>query len=249
MPVLLDIDYVLNSSDMPLTTRQGDHHELIYVLDSGYRLELGQDLYDAAIGDVFYAPPGMPHGPRVRRDLSIRLITLCWEGEFTAHSRRVVDADRTLLIQLRWLADCHRRQEPGTASLEASLLHTILHTYMWLSQDMEPPATASFSRLVMGHMRRDIHRPILMEEIAKLMDVSVYQLIRRFKREVGRTPGAWLQQERVTKAMNLLKATDLPLKTITEEVGIRSEVHLRRLIKRESGMSPTDFRLAKSLQA
>lgn len=65
---------------------------------------------------------------------------------------------------------------------------------------------------------------------------------RRFRAETGSTPHAWVTQQRVLAAEELLEATDHPVEWIAREVGFGNAATLRQHFSRLRGISPQQYR-------
>jgi AraC-like DNA-binding protein len=78
--------------------------------------------------------------------------------------------------------------------------------------------------------------------IAREMKIHRATLFRAFVAAFGMTPSSYLQSRRVHHAMELLKNTDIPIKEVSNQVGLNDANYLARLLVRTCGMSPRQFR-------
>ncbi|WP_199443492.1 GlxA family transcriptional regulator [Umezawaea beigongshangensis] len=105
------------------------------------------------------------------------------------------------------------------------------------------PATAQVPltrTLVWAQQRLD--RPLSVAMLAAHANTSVTTMHRRFRAELGTTPLAWLTAERVELARRLLERGALGLDAIAQRSGLGSGANLRALVKRHTGLSPSDYR-------
>ena len=58
-----------------------------------------------------------------------------------------------------------------------------------------------------------------------------------------------LLEERLTRACNLLRTTEMPLKAVAAAVGFSNEFYFNRLFAREYGRPPGEFRRREKIQA
>jgi len=79
-------------------------------------------------------------------------------------------------------------------------------------------------------------------EIGKRSGLSYVQFIRRFRAYFGITPTECLKLLRIRRAKELLKETTLPVKKISDFCGFENEYYFSNYFKKNTGMSPTDFR-------
>ncbi|MFE9865316.1 GlxA family transcriptional regulator [Streptomyces sp. NPDC005506] len=87
-----------------------------------------------------------------------------------------------------------------------------------------------------------LDRPILLRDMAQQQSMSVRTFTRRFREEVGISPGQWLTQQRVERARGLLEATDLSIDQVARESGFGTATSLRQHIQVALGVSPTVYR-------
>ncbi len=78
--------------------------------------------------------------------------------------------------------------------------------------------------------------------LAKRAAVSDRTLLRKFISEVGVTPKAWLQKERISEAQRLLEATETPLEGIAEAVGYSTIGAFRTAFRQTAGVAPATYR-------
>ncbi len=82
-----------------------------------------------------------------------------------------------------------------------------------------------------------------MEEIADYVQLSKFHLTREFKKEIGTTPGNYLTQVRMRKAIELLIFSQhLTIEEIAIQVGYNNGNYFSKVFKREIGVSPKGYR-------
>jgi len=94
-------------------------------------------------------------------------------------------------------------------------------------------------------MIQHISDPLSIEHIADQMNMSKYHFIRTYKKMTGATPGEDFRKIRIEEAANLIGATDLPLKEISEITGFANEYHFNRVFKKVMGVPPGEYREKK----
>ena len=80
------------------------------------------------------------------------------------------------------------------------------------------------------------------DDLARGVGLSKRTLARRIETSSGETPVGMVQRIRVQEAIYLVQTTSLPLSEITSHVGYAEPATLRRLIRKRTGRSPSDFR-------
>jgi len=67
---------------------------------------------------------------------------------------------------------------------------------------------------------------------------------RRFRADMGTTPAAWLNRQRLIRAQQLLEQTDLGLETIAQETGFGTAAVMRHHFVKVLQTSPQAYRRA-----
>ncbi|MEU3702347.1 helix-turn-helix domain-containing protein [Streptomyces anulatus] len=87
-----------------------------------------------------------------------------------------------------------------------------------------------------------LDRPILLRDMAEHEAMSVRTFTRRFREEVGISPGQWLTQQRVERARHLLESTDLSIDQVARDAGFGTATSLRQHLQAALGVPPTAYR-------
>ncbi|WP_221799776.1 helix-turn-helix domain-containing protein [Oceanobacter mangrovi] len=87
-----------------------------------------------------------------------------------------------------------------------------------------------------------IDQPILLAELAALVDLSEYHFARMFKQSQGLAPHQYVMQQRLQLAQQLLQHTRLPLTDIAGRCGFSSSSHFSNRFRQTFGMAPSAFR-------
>ncbi|MEE4236241.1 MAG: helix-turn-helix domain-containing protein, partial [Anderseniella sp.] len=65
---------------------------------------------------------------------------------------------------------------------------------------------------------------------------------RRFKQATGEPPLAYLHKLRIDAAKHLLEADFKTVQQVCYEVGYEDQAHFRKLFKRHTGLTPTEYK-------
>ena len=87
-----------------------------------------------------------------------------------------------------------------------------------------------------------VGKPFRLEDLAEALTVSTRTLIRHFKDATGGTPSGYTQALRLQRAKHLLEETPMSLDAIAEQVGYGDSSTLRRAVRRDTGLSPAEYR-------
>lgn len=88
----------------------------------------------------------------------------------------------------------------------------------------------------------NLHRPVTLGELAAQEATSTRTFTRRFRDEIGTSPGRWLTRQRVERACALLESTDLLVDEIAVASGFGTAGSMRLHLQAELGVSPTSYR-------
>lgn len=87
-------------------------------------------------------------------------------------------------------------------------------------------------------------REIDIQQVADTVSLSRKTLERRFREQLGATPGEMMRRARIRKAVRLISETDMPLVEVAIDAGFTSISQLSRDIKQATGKTPTQIRRA-----
>lgn len=87
-----------------------------------------------------------------------------------------------------------------------------------------------------------LHEPIQLRDMAQREAMSVRTFTRRFREEVGVSPGQWLTQQRVERARQLLESSDLPVDQVARNAGFGTAQSMRQHLQATLGVPPTVYR-------
>lgn len=90
-------------------------------------------------------------------------------------------------------------------------------------------------------MARHLRRSFQLAELADHPAVSARTISRRFKAATGEPPLRYVQLLRIETAKRLLEGSGLGVDAVCERVGYGDLSTFRRLFKRETGVSPSEY--------
>ncbi len=101
---------------------------------------------------------------------------------------------------------------------------------------------------VFSHIISNFTKPISLEEIASVANLSPTSFCRYFKEITQKTLVEVVNGYRLEKACSLLKITDLPLQQICFDCGFGDIPHFYKSFKKVTGMSPNKYRKANRIR-
>jgi AraC-like DNA-binding protein len=136
------------------------------------------------------------------------------------------------------LADPRVRCDPCTM---AAAVHALILQLISNARERERQTQSPVERAI-DELLADPAAPWSLKSLAERHDISREHLTRVFQQRLGQPPGAWLNQERVAKAMQLLRLTDISVRDVAMQAGFSSTHTLARQIKDRTGCSPLQIR-------
>lgn len=89
---------------------------------------------------------------------------------------------------------------------------------------------------------KHLAQPITVSALSSQLALSPKTLARRIKAATGISPIKFIQRRRLSHAAQLLESTALSIETVAAQVGYQDSTALRKLIKREFGVTPSTLR-------
>ncbi|MFC0682064.1 GlxA family transcriptional regulator [Lysobacter korlensis] len=113
------------------------------------------------------------------------------------------------------------------------------------SQYIEAPIAAapddSFAR-VTEWMLHHLDQDLTVDQLARKALMSSRTFARRFRADMGTTPAAWLNRQRLIRAQQLLEQTDSGLETIAQQTGFGTAAVMRHHFLKVLQTTPTAYR-------
>jgi AraC-like DNA-binding protein len=135
-------------------------------------------------------------------------------------------------------------RDPGDMAHGAPLL-ALVHDL--LGQHAGPPDPASIDArvrqavmAVKAYVDANYASPIRLDALAEISGLGVFQLIRGFRAATGLTPYAYVEQLRIRRALEMLRA-GVRASLVAHETGFSDQSHLTRHIKRVLGVPPATY--------
>ncbi|MGW0842671.1 GlxA family transcriptional regulator [Streptomyces sp. NPDC002787] len=111
----------------------------------------------------------------------------------------------------------------------------------YIQRPLPEPQTATTTAARAWALGR-LHEPIQLRDMAARESMSVRTFTRRFREEVGVSPGQWLTQQRVERARHLLESTDLSIDQVAHDAGFGTAQSMRQHLQGTLGVTPTAYR-------
>lgn len=176
----------------------------------------------------------------------------------------------TTVAELR-VRDPWTTQDPFVTSLERALIYTLdeaqfadslasehliltLLSHLAITYGGMRPAAGALNgalspsklRLAQAIMLEELTQPISLADLARLCDLSPSHFSRAFKRATGQSPSLWLARQRVSRAKDFLRRSELTLAEIAYGCGFADQSHFTRTFSRHVGQPPGVWRRLRS---
>jgi AraC family transcriptional regulator len=88
-----------------------------------------------------------------------------------------------------------------------------------------------------------LHEQLNLETLAAVAGVGMWTFTRHFRESFGRTPHAYIIEQRVDRARRLLAQSSMPIKEVASVCGFADQAHMTRLFQTHLQTTPAMLRL------
>ncbi len=113
----------------------------------------------------------------------------------------------------------------------------------YIDTPVQECASDSFS-IVAEWMLENIAEDLTVDQLARKALMSSRTFARRFRAEMGTTPAAWLNRQRIIRAQQLLERSDLGLESVAQQTGFGTAAVMRHHFLKVLQTTPTNYRRA-----
>lgn len=125
-------------------------------------------------------------------------------------------------------------------------LFILLHRQINVKPKGKTHALMEEMNIAVRFFHENYNKQICIEDYAIDHNMSVSWFIRNFKEYTQMTPAQYILSLRISNAQTLLESTNYNVTEIAEMIGYDNPLYFSRIFKKQSGMSPSEFR--KQLQ-
>lgn len=97
---------------------------------------------------------------------------------------------------------------------------------------------------LLAFIEQHLDQDLRVEDLADRVSLSAGHFSRRFRVAVGESPIAYLRRQRIERARQLLRETDLPIGAVALQVGFNDFSYFARTFRAAVGVTPREFRAA-----
>lgn len=235
---------------MPAGLRLNEHAhkpgQICFILEGEYQEQAGGRKHWLRPGTLQFHAPGERHSNLFssESDALTLLISIDPDRWVQIAPPRPIVADALLRNcayeirrELRCVDDTARAALEGWAMLSLSgVARRAQH-----GRDCEPP----WLREAVTIIERKVGEPISLRTIAADIGVHRATLAAAFRRFRKVSVGEWIRQRRVQHVMRTLVSSRMSLCEMATEFGFHDQAHMNRVFRKETGISPGAYRLAR----
>ncbi len=199
-------------------------------------------LSDDSIG-LLYIHFSVPVTP-VAKEERENAFSVCLTSGKTALIKSVNDGEKAITKALREVVENKKSTEP-LSSLNASIALTKVisllcfplikeHSSISIADNPYPPAIEKSLDFIKHHFSEKITIP----DLCSVSFVSPQHLIRLFKKHLGFSPIEFVNRNKIARAIEMLRSTELSVKEIAYALGFDNPNYFSRLFMKEVGLSP-----------
>lgn len=100
-------------------------------------------------------------------------------------------------------------------------------------------------RRVLELIEARLHEALSLEDMANVAGLGVCTFSRRFRETQGRAPHAFVIDQRVKRAQQLLTIGDLAVKEVAASCGFADQAHMARVLRARLGLTPAKLRASR----
>lgn len=246
---------LVTQADYHMVRSQGrNDYQLLYVADGCAYFIIGGQHIRANAGDFIIYSPHTPQHYHYHLSENPDIYWVHFVGQFSERilndlhllTNRVLSAQTSNSITRIWFRMIRELtlKQPGHELFVVSQLTEILTR---LTRLMAPPNTTELrsQQIIMDaieYISNELSKPLTVQELSRLLGVSVSWLNVKFKAYTGMPPMQYIITQKIAHAEHLLYTTDYPIAEIAQICGYDDPLYFSRLFHRHTKMSPREYR-------
>lgn len=219
-----------------------------------FRLPNGQEL-SLHPGTAIVIEPGTPHDYAISEQVAKWHITYChfhprpewrplleWPQAGTGVGNLTLGP--TVEIQVAdQLSRAGFYSRSGQKHAELRAMHALDDALLWCDTQ-NPSASVLDARIirVMEHIDQHLADPLRIPDLARVSHLSPSRFAHVFSRQLGVSPAAYVDGQRMALARQLINLTGKPISEIARTVGFHDPLHFSTRFRQVTGQSPSAYR-------
>ena len=228
------------SSQWRMKSHRHENPELIVILDGILFIkEPDGTSHKGSLGDIFIYPAGCWHEEESDKHDPVETIFFGFTGTTCTMIKSLDDVDGRIRNLSQWIWNSRQESYPNSPSINQAFFEAIGEEFLRLEH--QPSLKTAFSD-IRAFVHKNIDRTITLDDLAAHVNMSKFHFVREYKKRTGQSPMAYVRGVRIDEAKNLIRSTNLPLKSIADMVGFANEYQLSSIMRRNAKHPPSYFR-------
>ncbi|MDD5688210.1 MAG: AraC family transcriptional regulator [Elusimicrobia bacterium] len=232
--------YVAPASDWGGDNHYHSYNEMLVILNGSINVRILKKNICANTGDILFYPAGVSHNDRPDSSNPPEFIFLLWKEKGKLEVPVLThDINQKIRFLAQWL---YQKSQPISFHrnlLKKNIFEVILAELIEISKSKEEhPVISKVRSFMIDHLKEHL----TLESLAEYVGMSKNYFLITYKKLTRRTPMDDLRIIRIETAKNMIFTTDLPLKTISTEVGFVNVYHFSEVFTKHFGIPPGHFR-------
>lgn len=238
--------------------------ELCVSLDGGCMMQHGEDWLRLSAGEVCLLIPGIIHNEMPDKLGPYKAIWLAADSKQVVVHVFVRDYSQDLLLfegnkfeydlNLQSILDHLKPNQNSTEPRQVDLIKTyvmqlLLYTLRKLGEAPIGGRSEHWKTTVVKeiyeYVEKHHNRHIRLSEISQEQCISINHLNNLFKAATGKTIVRYIEENRMDKAKRWLHEGDDSVQAIASRLGFYDPYHFSKTFKKETGLTPTQYRKSK----
>ena len=236
-----------NNIEVPLHKHENAH--FLFVISGRYAATVKDKKQSFAPSSVLYYPAGTTHRDHFYNEGERRFLTVSLTSEMNKQLLKEIKfTDYSVdfkIPEISWLGKKIRREIQSPDSLSAIVLEGMANELLvYSARDLDRSAKyPGWLKTARELIKDSCAESITIAEIASTVSVHPLHLARTFRKFFGCSPGEYLRNCRIERAINLLLDTKKPLVEIALASGFADQSQFTQSFKQRTGTTPAKFRL------
>jgi len=243
-----------------------------HIIKSGIcRVTIDSGTFDASAGEFYLTAPGVYHeqkaissGGYIEYSLNCEInLEEQWDSEMNniaelltkAECKSIKDTQNITKLFEEALYEAYHKNIGFYVSIKNLITSIIIRSARAMSSNRLDPSEVVYNSISSIYKDNDfrliqIERfiednlavKLTADDIARYMCLSNKQVCRIIKEKTGRGTKELILRGKLKKAKELLEDTNIPLKNISNSLGMESEIYFNQLFKRKEGITPGSYR-------
>jgi AraC-like DNA-binding protein/quercetin dioxygenase-like cupin family protein len=232
------------AEEVPAGGSLGQHthaqHELLIITRGHLIVRFDDTEFELTQGQALLVPRFTKHEERAVGEDPVRrfAIGINWSRYDHQAPLHIEDRGGRLHELSAWLSVERHSSFPRVDEYRKALCFSALAEFERLRFD----ASSAIEKRTRTFILSRLSEHISLEDMAKNAGMSRHHFSRLYRRLTGQTPTEYLRTLRLERARHLIKTTPQPLKVVAAQVGLASEHHLSRLLRKSFGVGVRDLR-------